>query len=291
MTYPEESSREVAMANAEMAAAWDGDEGDHWVEHADRYEAIATRFRQSLLGAVPIGDDQEILDVGCGTGRSTREVAAIASSGSVLGIDLSARMLERARTAATAEGRFNIRFQQGDAQVHPFDDGAFDLAISAFGVMFFADPVAAFANIGRALRPRNDLAFLAWRELQHNDWVAAIRGALSLGRALPMPPPGAPGPFALADRRHTERVLSQAGFVDIAFSQVNEPMRFGDDADDAYSFLATSGITRGLTQDLDDASRAAALDALHATLAEHAGADGVLFDGSAWLVRARARGE
>ncbi len=275
------------IANVEMAAAWDGPEGDHWAEHADRYEASASRYWKSLLRAVPIGRDESILDLGCGTGRSTRDMARIASAGSVLGIDLSARMLERARAAASAEGLVNVRFEQGDAQVHPFPDAAFDLAISAFGAMFFADPVAAFANIARSLRLRGHLALLAWRELHLNEWLAAIRDALSVGRALPTPSVGAPGPFGLADRKQTERILSDAGFFDVGFDEVDEPIHFGGDADDAFSFVSTFGITRGLTQDLDETSRAAALDALHTTLVEHESDDGVLFRGSAWLITAR----
>lgn len=280
----------MTIANLEMAAAWDGVEGDHWAENADRYEATGSRHWQSLLAALPISGDEAILDIGCGTGRSTRDVARIAALGSVLGVDLSARMLERARTAASAEGLANVRFEQGDVQVHPFRDAAFDLAISAFGAMFFADPVAAFTNIGRSLRLRGGLTFLAWRELQRNEWVAAIREALSLGRALPTPPVGAPGPFGLADRQYTERVLTEAGFVDIGFDEVNEPIRFGDDADDAFSFVSTFGITKGLTQDLDHASRRAALDALHASLVEHESDGGVLFGGSAWLISTRVEG-
>jgi hypothetical protein len=110
-----------------------------------------------------------------------------------------------------------------------------------------------------------------------------------VGRALPTPSVGAPGPFGLADPSFTQRVLTDAGFVDVTLDEVTEPIRLGDNADDAYSFVATFGITRGLTQDLDDARKAAALDALHATLVEHETDDGVLFGGSAWLVRARSR--
>lgn len=277
----------MTVANVEMAAAWDGPEGDHWAENADRYEGSSSRYWESLLRAVPIGRDEAILDIGCGTGRSTRDLARIAPSGSVLGVDLSARMLERARAAVTAEGLVNVRFEQGDAQVHPFPVAAFDLAISVFGAMFFADPVAAFVNIGRSLRRGGRLALLAWRELHLNEWVAAIRDALSLGRALPTPPVGAPGPFGLSDRKQTERMLTDAGFVDVGFQEVNEPIRFGDDADDAFAFVSTFGITRGLTQDLDEPSTAAALDALQATLVDHESNDGVLFDGSAWLISAR----
>lgn len=279
----------MVIANVDMAAAWDGAEGQHWAAHADRYEATAVGYWQALLAAVPIARDAAILDVGCGTGRSSRDLARLARSGSVVGVDLSAKMLEHARGKASAEGLSNVRFEQADVQVHSFADDVFDLAVSVFGAMFFADPVAAFANIARALRPRGGLALLAWKPLEHNEWVAALRDALALGRALPTPPAGAPGPFGLADPTLTQRVLTDAGFVDVSFDEVAEPIRFGEDADDAFSFVSTFGITRGLTQDLDEARKAAALDALHATLVEHETDDGVLFGGSAWFIRARTR--
>jgi SAM-dependent methyltransferase len=279
----------MVIANVEMAAAWDGPEGQHWAAYAERYEATAAGYWQSLLAAVPIDREAAIVDIGCGTGRSTRDLARIARSGSVVGVDLSAKMLGHARAKASTEGLSNVRFEQADAQVHPFPDDVFDLAVSVFGAMFFADPVAAFANIARALRPRGGLALLTWKPLEQNEWVAALREALALGRTLSTPPAGAPGPFGLADRALTQRVLADAGFVDISFDEIAEPIRFGDDADDAFSFVSTLGITRGLTQDLDDAGRAAALEALHATLIEHETDGGVLFGGSAWLIRAKSR--
>lgn len=277
----------MVIANVEMAAAWDGAEGQHWAAHADRYEATTRGYRRSLLAAVTIDPDAAILDIGCGTGRSSRDLARLAASGSVLGVDLSAEMLEQARVTARAEHLSNVRFEQADAQVHPFGDDVFDLAVSVFGAMFFADPVAAFRNVARALRRGGGLALLAWTPLEQNEWVGALREALSLGRTLPTPPVGVPGPFGLADRGFAGRVLADAGFVDVAFDEVVEPIRFGDDADDAFSFVSTLGFTRGLTRDLDDARRAAALEALHATLAEHETDAGVMFGGSAWLVRAR----
>ncbi len=277
------------IANVEMAAAWDGAEGDHWAAHADHYEAAATGFWEALLQAVPIGPDLAMLDIGCGTGRSTRELARMAPSGSALGVDLSAKMLDRARRAASAESIDNVTFEQADAQVHPFAEAAFDLVVSNFGAMFFGDPVAAFANIGRSLRPGGRMALLAWRDLLDNEWVLAVRDALALGRSLPPPAPGAPGPFSLADRHLTAGVLENAGLVDVRVERVDAPVRFGSDAEDAYAFVSTFGITRGLTQDLGDAGRAAALAAVHAALVDHETGDGVLFRGSAWLVTAGRR--
>lgn len=276
----------MTIVNVEMAAAWDGAEGEQWAAHADRYEATGTRYGDALLRAAAVRSADTILDIGCGTGSSTIELARMAPSGSVLGVDLSARMLQHARAVAEREGLTNVAFEQADAQVHPFPESAFDVAVSSFGAMFFADPLAAFANVHRSLRPGGRLAIVAWREFADNEWITALCDALASGRTLPVPAAGAPGPFGLADRDYTDGILAAAGFNDVLFEKVEEPILLGADADDAYSFVSTFGMTRGLTQDLDDANRAAALEALHASLRAHETSDGVLFRGSAWLVRA-----
>ena len=278
----------MTIANTEMAKAWDGDEGDHWAEHAERYESVGPAYWTALVAAVEIRHDDDVLDVGCGTGRSTRDAARLAPDGRVVGVDLSRRMLEHGRAAAEAEGLTNVRFEQADAQVHPFGDAAFDVVVSSFGAMFFADPVAAFANLRRSLRPDGRLGLLAWQELSANEWLTAVRGALAAGRDLPTPPAGAPGPFGLADRARTEEILRTAGFTDVVIEGLHAPMRFGSDVDDAFAFMRTLGITRGLLHDLDPDTAAGALDALRRTLAEHETADGVAFDGAAWVVTARA---
>jgi SAM-dependent methyltransferase len=203
-----------------------------------------------------------------------------------LGVDLSARMLERARERSAAEGIANVRFVQADAQVHPFDD-TFDVAISSFGAMFFADPVAAFGNIGGALRPGGRLAILAWRELARNEWLTMLREALALGRDLPQPPPSAPGPFGFADPDHVRRVLDAAGLENVHLEPIEEPVNFGADADDAFSFVRTLGIVEGLTNDLDADMKAQALEQVHRALKAHDTGDGVLVGSSAWLITAR----
>lgn len=277
----------MTIANVEMAAAWDGDEGSHWAAHAERYESTSRRYRERLLATAAVAIDSVVLDVGCGTGRSTRDAARAAKSGSALGIDLSSRMLERARESAEAGKLKNCRFESGDVQVHPLPQNAFDLAISSFGAMFFSDPVAAFTNVAKALRDDGRIVLLAWRELSRNEWVRAIRDALAVGRALPDPPDDAPGPFGLARQEHAEDVLTRAGFVDVRLEDVSEPIYFGRNADEAFAFVSTFGITRGLTHDLDEARSTAALDALRRTLAEHQTGEGVEFAGSAWLITGR----
>jgi len=277
----------MTIANVEMAAAWDGHEGDMWTTHADRYETIGWRIWSAFLdrGLVSAGDD--VLDIGCGTGKPTRDLARLASPGRVVGVDLSARMLERARAGCVAEGLTNLTFLQADAQVHPFDPESFDLAVSCFGAMFFGDQAAAFGNIRRSLRPGGRLAVLAWQELARNEWLRTLRAALAAGRSLPEPPTGGPGPFGLAEPGHVRRVLTAAGFEGVELEAIEEPMEFGTDGDDAFSFARTLGIVEGMTHDLDDQATARALDAVHDALVAHETGEGVLIGSSAWLITAR----
>jgi SAM-dependent methyltransferase len=277
----------METANPEQAAAWNGNEGAHWTEHADHHDRAARRHWQRFLAAGLISSTDVVLDIGCGTGQSTRDAARIATQGSVLGLDLSAVMLDRARAQSESAGLANVTYVQGDAQVYPFDEQAFDIAMSRFGAMFFKDPVQAFTNIGNAVRPGGRLALLAWRELARNEWLTAVREAVAVGRQLPMPPPDAPTPFALADPERVRGILGAAGYEDVGFEPVDEPIELGSDADDAFAFVSNLGIVEGLTQDLDAAGRERAQDGLRQTVVAHESADGVLFGTSAWLITAR----
>src|SRR5581483_5258387 len=155
------------------------------------------------------------------------------------------------------------------------------------GVMFFADPVAAFTNIGTALRPGGRLAILVWQPVEANEWMTALRQALSVGRDLPVPPPGTPGPFGLADTDFVCSVLKPAGFADIAFDSSEQPFDVGPDAETAYRFAAGLEPVQKMVADLDEAAKARALENLRATIAAHETADGVAFGSAAWVVTAR----
>jgi SAM-dependent methyltransferase len=275
------------IVNTEQAAAWDGHEGEVWTEHADRYERAGRRILQRLLGAEVIGASDRVLDVGCGTGGLTRAAARKAVEGHATGIDLSTSMLDLARKRSADEGLTNVTFLRGDAQVHPFDAGAFDVVVSSFGAMFFGDPVTAFGNIGAALRPGARLALLAWRRLDENVWLSELRAALALGRDLPVPPPEAPTPFSLADPHRVRRVLTAAGLADVELEPLDEPMDLGSDAADALEFSKSMGIVEGLTQYHDEASVEQAFANLAELFARHETADGVLIPSAAWLIRAR----
>jgi ubiquinone/menaquinone biosynthesis C-methylase UbiE len=187
----------------------------------DFYDAELRAHQKRFRAAYGISPGNEVLDVGCGAGLTTREAARAAAPGRVVGIDISERMLELARKATAAEGVGNVVYQLGDAQTHPFAPGAFDVAISRFGTMFFADPAAAFANIATALRPSARLALLVWQRSEDNEWAQAIDGAL--GDAAQPPSPGV-DPFSLSDAEATARLLERAGFDALRFEAVREPV-------------------------------------------------------------------
>lgn len=278
----------MQIANEEQAKAWDGDEGQQWADNEERFNASSTRQLTALIDAADVGPSEHVIDIGCGCGATTREAARAAKDGEALGVDLSSAMLERATKRAEAEGVGNVRFEQADAQIHPFEAGAYDIAISKFGVMFFADPVAAFTNIRSAVRPGGRLAMIVWKAFGESDWVHLIREALAAGRDLPAPPPDAPSPFSLGDRERTTSILTAAGFSDVAFESVDQPLTFGSDTEDAFAFMTSSGMPYGLLQSIEDERlREEARGKLRAMLETHETPEGVLLRAPAWVVTAK----
>ena len=228
-----------------------------------------------------------MLDIGCGSGRTTREAARIARAGSALGVDISAPAIERARELARVQGAHNVTFECADAQVHAFPLERFDLAMSRFGTMFFDDPCAAFANIGRALRPGGRLVMMVWQAHDDNEWEVAIRRSLAGPDGAPAVPSAAPGPFSLADPPVVNRILEGAGFAGVTITDVREPMYFGPDVAAAFDWVCGYASTRDVIGRLDSAAAARALGRLRKMLAAHLSGDGVWFDSRAWIVTAR----
>jgi SAM-dependent methyltransferase len=195
-------------------------------------------------------------------------------------------MLDRARELSALEGLTNVSYEQGDAQAHAFERGAYDVAIAKFVAMFFSDPTAAFANIGKALRPDGRLALVSWSGPAHNEWLTSALAALAAGRELTGPPVGKPGPFGMADPDLVRTWLTDAGFSGIEQDEHRAPFRFGADGDDAYRFFARGGVFRGFTQGLDDDQLAQVRADLRATMHAHDTGDGVYFDSAVWMVTA-----
>jgi ubiquinone/menaquinone biosynthesis C-methylase UbiE len=194
------------------------------------YDAELRLHNEHFRAAARVGPSDRVLDIGCGTGQSTREAARAAVHGRAVGVDVSAPMLERARQLSDEQGLTNVTYQQADAQVHRFAPTSFDLCISRFGTMFFAEPVAAFTNIARGLRPEARLVMLVWQERDRNEWATAIRQTLTAASATPR----GPDPFSLADPTVTEGILAAAGFTDVGFTDVHEPVYYGPDGAAAF---------------------------------------------------------
>ena len=248
----------------------------------DFYDAELREHHEHLRAAYGISRGDAVLDIGCGGGLTTREAARAAAPGRVVGVDVSEGMLERARQLTTDD---NVRYELGDAQVHRFDPAGFDVAISRFGTMFFADPPAAFANLAAALRPEGRLVLLVWQRAEDNEWARVIDAAL--GDAA-QPWPSDLNPFSLGDVEATTRLLERAGFHDIRFDDVDEPVFYGHDVDAVLEFVRGFRSTTAALATLDVGEAARTVERLRETFAAHHSDElGVVFDARSWLITAR----
>jgi SAM-dependent methyltransferase len=263
--------------------------GEHRVRYAELFDAEVRSHNERFRAAAGVRADDRVLDVGCGTGQSTRDAARAALAGSVLGVDVSAPALDVARQLSEQDGLHNVTYELADAQAHRFPPGQFDLCISRFGTMFFTDPVAAFANIGHALRPGARLVLLVWQDRARNEWATAVRQALTADPTAPVPGNGGPDPFSLGDQATTEAILTSAGFADVAFADVHEPVYYGPDVATAYDVVAGLREPTQLLAGLAPAASDHARRRLRATLADHHTGTGVHFDSRAWVITAHRR--
>ena len=251
------------------------------------YDAELRRHNEVLRRACGVRLHDCVLDIGCGTGQTTRDAARVARAGSALGVDVSASAIERAGELARVEGLRNVAFEHADAQVHPFPPERFDLAISRFGTMFFDDPVAAFANIGRSLRPAGPLVMMTWQAHDRNEWDVVIHESLEATDGTAGAPSEWPDAFSLADPPTVTETLQAAGFVDVAFVDVHESVYYGPDVAAALDWVRGFMSTREILTRLDPAAATRAVDRLREALAAHLSDDGVWFDSRAWIITAR----
>src|SRR6266511_1398363 len=259
-----------------QAQYWNGPEANHWLVHEHRYERMGASFTRLVLDAAAVARTDRVLDIGCGTGSTTCTAARAADDGQALGVDIARPLLQRAKQRARHDGLTNVRFEHGDAQTHHLAPQGFDVAISRFGVMFFSDPTAAFANIARGLRPGGRIAFVCWQPMANNEWITVLSAAAT--QHIPLPPPrepGSPGPFSLVAGQQLAAVLDAAGLVNVAIQPVVESLWLGRDVADTVEFFQASGFGQRLLQDADPATRTRVMAAVQTALEPHLTSDGV----------------
>jgi SAM-dependent methyltransferase len=281
----------AAGPNADQIAYWNAQTGERWVAQQELLDAQIEPLGIAVMERASVAPGERVLDVGCGCGQSSLQLAErVAPSGTVVGIDVSAVMLARARERAALLGEWasRVRFENADAQTAAL--APCDLVFSRFGVMFFADPPAAFANLRRALAPRGRLAFVCWQGPERNEWVRVPLLAAAQHLPLPRPAPGAPGPFALADPERTRAILAQAGFREIAVEPHERELAIARGSlDEAAGFLTQIGpLSRALREVNPSAElREAVTQSVREALAPYAGPQGLRMGSASWIVIAR----
>jgi SAM-dependent methyltransferase len=273
--------------NAEQAEDWNGASGRHFIEQRQRHERMRGGLTTRLLAAAEAQDGENVLDIGCGCGDTTIVAARATPGGHALGADLSAIQVAEARRLAAAAGVANARFEVVDAQVHRFQAEVFDVVLSNFGVMFFDDPTAAFANLRKALRRGGRLAFLCWRTRDENPFftIGFAEAAVVLGLRKT---PGPNAAFSLADTSRVGALLSGAGFGGIEFAKADEPMLIGRDEDDVLEYERTSPSASEVLAGLSPAQAAELAGQVRERLAAYVSPGGVTIPGAAWLITAQA---
>ena len=271
-------------ANQAQVEYWNTGAGPVWVEFQDRLDRQLDPLGRAAMSALAIRPGERVIDIGCGCGHTTLALAqAVGAGGEVLGVDVSEPMLAVAQRRAA--GRTSIHFVQADAQTADLGAGRFDAAFSRFGVMFFADPAAAFQNIGRALRPGGRLAFVCWRSLAENLWMRGpVEAAAPFLPPSPPPEPGAPGPFAFADATRVEGILDAAGWSEVEIRPHDDEIGVGGVEETMALSMKVGPLGAALRATPDAAP--SVMQAVRGFLSRYEGPGGVRMPAASWIVSA-----
>ncbi|MFQ3595743.1 MAG: methyltransferase domain-containing protein [Sphingomonadaceae bacterium] len=272
--------------NADQITFWNEAGGRAWAgAHAALDRQIHALGAEAMAALAP-QPGEHVLDIGCGAGSTSLALAkAVGAAGRVVGVDVSHPLLAIAEAAGAAVS--NLRFVEADAQTHAFDQGSFDAAFSRFGVMFFADPAAAFANIRKALKPGGRLAFVCWRGLAENAWMRVpLMAALPHLPPQPPPDPLAPGPFAFADPARVHAILESAGFTELTI-RPHEAEVGGNDLETTMALVLRIGPLGAALREAPDLAPKVEGE-VRAALGAHARDGAIWLPGAVWIVTARA---
>ena len=272
--------------NADQIAYWNGPGGRRWIPRQDMQDAVFTPITEALFARAGLMPGERAIDVGCGCGATTLEIARrVGPAGGAIGVDVSAPMLERARERALPGAEFLL----ADAMTHPFASGAADLVLSRFGVMFFADPALAFANLRNGLKPGGRLVFACWREPKLNAWqMVPLKAACRHVPRLPVTGPEDPGPFAFADPARVQRILAAAGFAEIVLTPVDLDLDLaaGEGFEAGLTTAQEIGAASRALEGQPEALRAAAAEEIRAALAPYQRGQSLPLGAAIWIVEA-----
>ena len=290
---PEGKQKEPAMSetrqpNRDEAARWNESSGPIWVEMQDVLDGMLAPFEARLMEEAFPREGGRVLDIGCGAGSTTLAMARrLGPKGFCLGVDISGPLVAAAKVRAAAERLVSAAFVQADAQTYAFEPESFDAVISRFGVMFFDDAEAAFANIRRAARHGAKLTFVAWRSPAENPFMtAAARAAAPFLPTLPAPNPDAPGQFAFADGDKVRRILDVSGWTDIEVCPIDVPSSVAEK--DLLAYVTKLGPVGLALRDADEPTRARTAEAVRVAFEPYIQNGAARFTAACWLVSARA---
>lgn len=282
------TSANPSAANADQIAFWNSIAGQTWAALQENLDRQIEPLGALAMDALAPRLGERVIDIGCGCGQTSFALARrVGPTGRVVGVDISAPMLAMARRRTDREAQAEVRFLQADAQTHLFEATGADCAYSRFGVMFFADPIAAFENIRSGLRSGGRIAFVCWRAMALNPFMTApLEAALSLLPEAPRPPdPNAPGPFAFADPVRVEEILARAGFHDIVLSPHDEAIG-GGNVDQAVKTALSIGPLGAALRERPELTRSVEA-AVREVMTYHLTDRGVRLPSASWIVTAR----
>jgi SAM-dependent methyltransferase len=282
---------EKSRPNADQIKLWNELAGPSWVALQESFDAELEPLGLATMDRANVVAGEYVLDVGCGTGQATMELARrVGDGGSVMGVDISVPMLDRGRSRASEAGITNIAFENADAQTYDFVTPRFDLLFSRFGVMFFDDPRLAFSNLRSALRPGGRLAFACWRDPGDNPWATVALDAVEKHVPVQRPKPGVPGPFGFAESEYVAGILDRAGFANVDFEEMDGKITLGGGGslDETVAHILKFGVVAGALREAKVEDTTEIATSIREAVEPYASTDGVRMDSAAWIVTARS---
>ena len=275
--------------NAKQKEFWSGKGGDYWVVKQSEMDVMLNPLGEKALAKLDLKSNSKVLDIGCGCGATTLEIAKKVSDGTVTGLDISVPMLDQAKSEASIQGIPNVDFRVVDVQIEQLPSKEYDYVYSRFGVMFFEDPFEAFRNISSSVKEGGKLSFVCWQDPYLNPWqslsIQVIRGYLDI----PSPPPRSPGPFAFQEKDYVKDILEQSGFSYISLDDNQEDITMfaGKSLQEASEdYLAINPVVTEMLKDSPDSLKAKIVESLKEAFSEYHKGDGLLFPSATWIVSA-----